>query len=131
MNSEKTFLWASVHEPTKEQEESLGNCLMLKDTNPTLYNRLIKVEDFSQANFQRLAKELISTANSVNASVIVQPAGPPAFQAVLGGMMTTVAAKISLFYANSRRESSEIRLPDGSVKKVSTFRHIGWTELTF
>lgn len=31
-------------------------------------------------------------------------------------------------YAFSRRESVETQLPDGSVKKSSVFRHIGFVE---
>lgn len=50
--------------------------------------------------------------------------GAPYFMAPLERLL--LAGGIKPLYAFSRRESVEQTQPDGSVRKVAVFRHVGW-----
>lgn len=129
------FLWAAAHTMTPDQEESLlakGEVVLLSSIAPDLHRRLTAVTDPLQLS--KLASELVGLAHELDATAIVQPAGPPAIQYVLpmanlrySGEQQYLEFWFEVWYANSKRESVDLPQPDGSVKKVSNFRHLNWT----
>jgi len=76
--------------------------------------------------------EIVARANALAALA----AGVGARAAMIGGapyLMAPLeralrARGITPLYAFSRRESVEEAQPDGSVRKVAVFRHVGWVE---
>ena len=128
------FIWCSAHTPSAEQIEELnsswgmkGDLVMLKDIYPStqefLNNCSSNYEDLLQ-----YAKDLHEIARSEDA-VLVQPGGSPAFQYVLGKVRMTSLHMSSVLYAHSERVSQDIPQEDGSVKKVSTFRHVKFIQV--
>lgn len=121
-------IWCSVHTPTTEQLEELqswldeGDELMyLKDINPELFDTLIN----SPANNYELlglAKALHELAREMSA-ILVQPSGSIAFQYMLGKVSMTNFYVTGILYSYSERVSEDIPQEDGSVKKISIFRH--------
>ena len=124
MAKENTFLWASVHQPTSQQIESLGKVFMLQDVNPGLLSKLGNIQQDS--DLHALAVELIKYARD-NDSTLVQPAGSPAFHVVLGKRLAGILAtdRPSVIFSYSKRVSYDVVLPEGT-KKVSYFKHEGW-----
>jgi hypothetical protein len=141
--TEKIFMWASAHQPTKEQLVDLtsqGKVIYLKEINLQLFNKITNLK--IDSNLYRLAQELIATTVAQNLPeekcILVQPAGSPAFQYTLGEINTfnIVSAYISpapggrptieIVYSFSERVSQDIPQEDGTVKKVSIFKHMGW-----
>ena len=134
--NEKKKLWASAHRPSPEQ----GTDFIFLE--PALQARLNQTGDDPQV-LRALARELLQTAHALGAD-IYQPGGSPAFQCLLGQEAQRMATgyrvvgcaggvdpvEVGIFYAHSERESKEETLPDGSVRKVSVFRHRGWIEAT-
>lgn len=131
--TQTTAVWASPHNPTQEQLQSLSNIytniVYLKDINADLFYKICNSPSNSDGLFT-LANDFISfvldyrhTTNADNLH-IVQPAGSPAFQYVLGRL--TSDEYINVVYAHSERESIDEVQPDGSVKKISVFKHKGW-----
>lgn len=123
----KRFVWCSPHTPTKEQLTSLksmGEIEYLKDINPSLFNNIAN-SPTSKEEMRVLADELYSfVCLGKDIQTIVQPAGSPAFQFVLGQRVKGNGNEV--IYAHSKRVSEDIPQPDGSIKKVSTFKHLGW-----
>ncbi len=115
------FIWASAHNPTTEQLidlQSKGTVSFLKDLNPELHARMVNCPS------NRIALSALATDLHVAGkdSILVQPAGSPLFLTTFG----VVNGIDNLLFADSKRESKDIPQADGSVKKVSTFRHLGW-----
>lgn len=120
----KNLLWCSVHTPTSEQLESLnsmGNLLFLKDLNPELMNQLNNTPKDRQA-CRILAGKISVIAEENNWAKIVQLGGSPMFLVVA----SPVIGEARMIFADSERISEDIPQEDGSVRKISIFKHRGW-----
>lgn len=123
----KNFLWCSPHQPTAEQLSSLqneGEVVFLKDVAPALMERLGDTPRDRQGMFD-LALEVQEVAIQRDAK-IVQLGGSPAFLFVAGAAINSALSKGRIIFADSERVSEDQLQPDGSVRKVSIFRHRGW-----
>ena len=119
----RNFLWCSPHTPTSEQLESLqskGNLLFLKDISPMTMTDLTNTP--SSRNECRVLAETISEIAENNNAKIIQLGGSPMFLVVASSVIGTGR----MIFADSERISEDIPQPDGSVKKVSIFKHKGW-----
>jgi len=126
---ENLVLWCSVHEPTPEQLKSsllFDGFDKLSDINEGLMGRLANSPGVL-ADLKKLAMDLLIEVDRLGYQVIVQPSGSLAFQHVLATVMF-VHEKLEVMgaYAHSERESIDELQKDGSVKKVSVFRHKHW-----
>lgn len=120
----KNLLWCANHQPLTEQLESLnsmGNLLFLKDIAPNLMIRLTNTPSNRDA-CKELADEISDVALE-NDAKIVQLGGSPLFLV----MASPIIGSGRMIFADSDRISEDIPQPDGSVKKISTFRHKGWS----
>ena len=123
------FIWCSVHTPSAEQIAELksawwgmeGELVMLKDIYPSTQEFLNNCSSEYDELVQN-ARDLHEIARSQNA-VLVQVGGSIAFQYVLGKMRMTNLLMTSVLYAHSERVSEDIPQDDGSVKKISIFKH--------
>lgn len=122
METKLRKLWCSPHQPTKEQG---ANYILLKDVNPELFQKLINSPD-NRDELEKLAEKLIVFAEKNNYE-IYQPAGSPAFQFVLGYL--SYPTQIKFNYAHTERESEDVPQEDGTIKKISIFRHKKFIEL--
>lgn len=119
----KNFLWCSPHTPTEEQLRSLksnGNLLFLKDISPMTMADLTNTPS-SRQDCRVLADTISEIAENNNAKII-QLGGSPMFLVVA----SSVIGSGRMIFADSERVSEDIPQADGSVKKISTFRHKGW-----
>jgi len=117
------FLWCSPHTPTEEQYKSLNDqhpLLLLKDIDPELAEKIANTPR-DRRDCQRLADEISATAEQYDA-IIVQLGGSPLFLVMAAGIIGTGR----MLFAESERVSEDIPQPDGSVKKISIFKHKGW-----
>ena len=120
-------IWCSVHTPTTEQLEELeswldeGELLYLKDINPVLFDTLVNSPSMSY-ELLGLAKTLDELAREMNA-ILVQPSGSIAFQYMFGKVAMTNFYVTSVLYSHSKRVSEDVPQEDGSVKKISIFKH--------
>lgn len=114
-------IWASVHTPFPEQGEGF---LMLStfEGGEVLQKRLNNTSS-DVSELEALASELCGLAIKEGGEVY-QPGGSPAFQVILGRKAKEMS--VVLNYAHSVRDSIEEKLPDGTIKKVSVFRHQCW-----
>ena len=123
------FIWCSVHVPSAEQISELKSewwdmhdeLVMLKDIYPSTQEFLNNCSDEYDELVQH-AKDLHEIARSENA-VLVQVGGSLAFQYVFGKIRMTNFNMTCVLYAHSERVSEDIPQEDGSVKKVSIFKH--------
>jgi hypothetical protein len=122
-------IWASVHNPTSEQlaelHERYEHVDMLADRSWEIAATLIAITP--DTDLVDLAAQLIQVANTYDAD-ICQPAGNPAFQFVLG-VVRGLDPVPAILYADSKRESVEQTLEDGTISKLSIFRHLGFRSL--
>ena len=126
-------IWCSIHQPTAEQLEELGNVAMLQKLNPELQAKLNNTPSTKEGLY-KLAEELLVVCKGYDN--IVQPGGSPAFQYCLGIQAmselpnniggTYFLYAVSVKYAHSVRASEDILQDDGSIKKISVFKHLGW-----
>jgi hypothetical protein len=120
INCMKKAIWASAHKPTDEQLSSLQeegfHVSLLKDVNPELFGALTNLK--ADSNRSQLAFRLLR----LECDAIVQPAGDPAFHLQLGEK----EKRVRIIFSFTNRVSEDITQPDGSVKKVSIFKHEGW-----
>jgi hypothetical protein len=120
----RNLLWCANHQPLPEQLESLllmGNLLFLKDIAPNLMIRLTNTPSNRDA-CKELADEISDVALE-NDAKIVQLGGSPLFLV----MASPIIGSGRMIFADSDRISEDIPQQDGSVKKISTFRHKGWS----
>ena len=128
------ILWAAAHELLPEQKEelkNLGDIIILKEDNPELWNRLTQLHPKDATTVR---DELIDYINKKNIDVVAQMAGPPSFQHLIGGeQMADLyesrifwSPEIKFVWSYSRRESKDIPQSDGTMKKVSIFKHQGF-----
>lgn len=121
--SEK-FLWCSAHTPTKEQLtelEARGSVEYLSNLFPELQERLNNSPS-TRGGLFLLADDLHSLTRDED-YILVQPGGSPAFQFILGKELPKYR---EVLYAHSQRVSEDVPQADGSIKKVSTFKHLGF-----
>ena len=121
----KTFIWASAHKPTEVQLEELNNMgklVFMEDLNPELFKRMCNCPS-TRVELVKLAEDVHRVAEG---STLVQPAGSPVFMTVLGSIVGGVLHDDSMIFAHSERVSIDEPQPDGSVRKVSIFKHLGW-----
>ena len=120
------FLWASPHTPTKQQRlEMHNNVVLLQDKKPDLFNRLSNIH--IGTDLDELSVELLQYC-LIRAYTLVQPAGSPAFMAVLGKHRIEFN-KVPIIFSFSKRMSIDEEQPDGSIKKVSIFKHEGFINI--
>lgn len=122
------YLWAAAHNILPEQRAELekdgSEVVILSELSAELHKKLCNITP--ECDLYSLAKAIISLCNRHEA-VLVQPAGSPAFQYVLGRTNEQADgynARVPVAYAVSERVSEDIPQADGTVKKVSVFRHI-------
>ena len=119
----RNLLWCSPHTPTSEQLESLnnmGNLMFLRDIHPSLMARLMDTPS-NRKDCMILADNISELAEKHNA-IIIQLGGSPLFLVMAAG----VIGSGRMIFADSERISEDIPQADGSVKKVSIFKHKGW-----
>jgi len=118
------MLWAHpIHKPTKEQLDSIkGELVYLTDINPELAKKLEQSPD-TTGELQAIAKEVSKVLFDNHCDCIIQP----------GGSIPQVALIVYDYYENmvyafshSPRVTTEVVKEDGSIEKVSTFKHQGW-----
>lgn len=71
-----------------------------------------------------LAKKALQANSADSAEWCAMIGGAPYLMGALERALRQVG--IRPYYAFSVRESAEMTLPDGSVRKVNSFRHVGW-----
>lgn len=127
------FIWCSAHTPSAEQVAELvsvwgmSQLVMLKDIYPSTQDFLNNCpNDYNELLLH--AMDMHEIARSENA-MLVQVGGSPAFQYIMGKVSMTGAHRSSLLYAYSERISEDIPQEDGSVKKVSVFKHKGFMQV--
>ena len=125
METRKKFrkLWASPHTPTNDQKNYLDGALYLKDIDPDLLRKLTNIG--LDTDLESLADKLLDLCAEHNIDVLVQPAGSPKFMTVLG-VQNYKRNAIEIVFAVSERISKDIPQADGTVKKISQFKHLGW-----
>lgn len=128
-----SLLWCSPHQPTMEQLSSLeGELFYLKDVNPSLMERIVNCPDNGRELY-KLAEDLFMF--SLGKYELVQPGGSPAFLFALGTVSVADDRQglwgilFNIRFAHSERVSEEAIQPDGSIKKISTFKHLGWIKM--
>ena len=118
----KSFLWCSVHQPTTEQLAELsaqGDVQFLKELNPQLQSSL----NATPPDIMELSKLAIElTEYGFKGYTLVQPGGSPAFLYMFGRANTET--NFPVLFAHSERVSEDVPQEDGSVRKVSVFRHV-------
>jgi hypothetical protein len=122
----KPVLWCLTHEPVPKQlKELLSPVEKLKDVNPELFSELANCPG-DKRKLKRLVFELFETIEKLGFKVVVLPIGSPAFQVCFGMCYITDKAcdSFEILFAHSKRVSEDIPQPDGSIKKVSVFRHV-------
>lgn len=102
---------AGVQEPAEYHKNQIQE-LSTFDSIPTREMLIDRADQIS---------EIVRWKYSVNAAMI---GGAPFFMPHLAKSLTSKG--ITPLYAFSRRESVEEEQPDGSIKKLSVFRHIGF-----
>jgi hypothetical protein len=123
----KNLLWCSAHTPTSEQLESLqlmGQVLFLKDVNPSMQERINNCSS-NREELLGLVKELSGLRLELDCT-IVQLGGSPLFLYIAGATINGCRSKNVILFADSERVSEDIPQADGSVKKISIFKHKGW-----
>jgi hypothetical protein len=116
----KTNLWCSIHQPTKEQIAELDEIVFLADVNPLLQDKLNN-SPIDAKELRELAREFITFVIENN-YFPVQVGGSIAFQYTLGRISAEIPFAVK--YAHSERVSVDEPQADGSVKKISVFKHV-------
>lgn len=131
MNDKKTVLWAAAHDMTAEQKAELEgrNIVLLKEHDADLYWRLTNIKPDDRVI--RLAYALLKCGADLGCADIYQPAGSPRFQKALAQVQQQESSEFGkqvceTYFADSIRDSVDQVQPDGSVRKVAVFRHLGF-----
>jgi hypothetical protein len=125
----RTAIWAAAHAMTPEQVESLKKegfkVVLLAEENPKLWQELKNMQ--IDTDVVSLAERLIAFCVEFENPTLVQPAGAPNFHFLLGGKALDMARQgLCIRFAFSKRVSEDVIQPDGTIKKVSIFKHEGW-----
>jgi hypothetical protein len=121
----KYTMWCPAHRATLEQLAELaewpgGELFLLSEQAPELFARLTDCPS-DVKSLHNMAEELIEVARRLRCKYVVLPIGSPAFNFVLAPKLER--RRFHVGFAHSRRESQDVPQPDGTVKKVSLFRH--------
>jgi hypothetical protein len=119
----RNLLWCSPHTPLPEQLDSLnkmGNLIFLKDIAPFTMEMITNTPS-NRDECKDLADTISMLAENHNAKII-QLGGSPLFLVLAG----PIIGSGRMLFAESDRISEDIPQADGSVKKVSIFKHKGW-----
>ena len=117
------------------QEQFLDGVFDLPAEWRETISTLLTVDDFPhrsarqtvEENILERCRQLADIADRLADGVkIIMIGGAPFMMAPLEQALTLKQFRV--FYAFSRRESSETKQPDGSIQKVSVFRHEGFIE---
>ena len=118
------LLWCSAHTPTNEQLDELstmGKLFFLKDIDCSLQEKI--------SNCPSDRTELVKMCHSLGALgkfenfTLVQLGGSPLFLVTAGQLL---GGEVKMIFADSDRVSEDIPQADGSIKKVSFFKHLGF-----
>lgn len=119
----KTLLVCMQHNLNQQQFNELKDydIFYLKDVNPDLFKYLANCSS-NEEELRNLSFQLIEVANKYSTTLL--PIGSPAFmylfaQEFLGDVL----------FAHSQRMSVDEPQADGSVKKVSVFKHLKFIKL--
>ena len=130
MSKKPIVLWASAHALSAEQRTELEGqyfkVLTLEEIRLDLFGKLTKLTTTSA--YFVLATTLANIASDQGYDV-AQPAGNGLFHTILGVVWTKRDVQQDILFASSERCSEDIAQPDGSVKKVSVFKHLGFNSL--
>lgn len=111
--------------PASREQLDVG----LVDLDPESREALVELLTFgeppSTLEIEARVKRVISLATHVNCQSAMIGGAPWLMAPLIKGL---IRAGIRPLFAFSVRESSETTLPDGSVKKISLFKHRGWVE---
>lgn len=127
-------VWASPHKPTVWQYISLQGIYkdieFLKDTHPKLFTEICD----SPSDVPSLKKLATKLCDALKSKAIIQPAGSPAFQHILGAEMVAQYSHkdnppVLIAYSHSKRVSVDEIQEDGTIKKISIFEHEDWIEI--
>lgn len=122
-NMKKVLALFMAHKPTPEQLEGWDDVLLMKE-----------IEDFDFTNISPLctSKNLEEVAEALLDTPIMMGATHVAFmgEPCLTHHMAIASKKEGLVFvqATTERNSKDVTQEDGSVKKVSVFRHVMWRE---
>jgi len=116
------------HSLTQPQKDDFdGEIVVLKDIDADLANKASNVPpEWSEAEIVELAENIVDAAIRENATHFYI-AGEPTL--VYHAMKGAKEAGMQVIQSTTRRESEDIAQPDGSVKRVSKFKHVQWREL--
>ena len=96
------------------------------DLPDQLRNRLVELitfpADYSRADLETAADAIVEIVKSVDC-YRVMIGGLPAFMAPLEAAL--IKEGVAVCYARSERVSEDHVQPDGSVKKIAVFKHVG------
>ena len=130
----KKFVWASIHKPSESQIVELKELGMEElEYLPEGIQRRINNTPSTAPEMRVLCDVLRDVIGILygydNRELhIIQMGGSPAFQMMFGSRITynginEQGTPWKMMFAHSERISEDIPQSDGSIKKVSTFRH--------
>ena len=118
----KNILWCPQHQITEDQRAELccrlGEISLLSKTLPKFYSTLQDCPA-DRVKLKKLGEDLANYA--ADFAAVVMPIGSPALQFEFA---RAVSSKVTVIFAHSERVSKDMPQADGSVKKVSNFKHI-------
>lgn len=120
-----------AHQLTPEQKTALGKePIHIREIDRDLAN-LIADCPASRAMLFDMARRLVDHAMKDEDGIILAGSGSPAFTLSLGICLGSDrdADRIRLLFAHSERVSEDQIQPDGSVRKVSIFKHVKFFEI--
>lgn len=130
------ILWASVHDMLEEQYLDLKNnhfvylddnlIFDLKKFDKEMFNKISNTPD-KKADIILLVNNFLNFLIAKKFNVVIQPAGNIIFQIYLAN--ACIKNNIVLYYAISDRVSEERVKEDGSVEKISYFKHKGFIKI--
>jgi hypothetical protein len=131
MTSTKTSaIFCTAHTPTAEQGVGFDTFTELKTVAPELHAKLVNCpSDVKSLN--ALATELVCGVLPHYTHAVL-PIGSPAFQMVLAQHLARAVGSIEvpvILFSDTARVSEDAVQADGSVKKISVFKHRGYVEV--
>jgi len=114
-----------AHHLTDEQKVGWDNITTLWDVNPELMNQVKSIDPEDSWDAIMSLSEKIMDAIPDDATHFCF-AGEPALSMIVNSM--AFSDGFIVVQSTTRRESVDVPQKDGSVKKVSVFRHVQWRE---
>ena len=131
-----TILWTPNHAITENQMTELKNLgydkvIKLSELAPELAGTLSNTSDDVE-ELEAIVNRLDEHCRDTGAAVL--PVGSPAFMFLFSKKrawwdMDGIGDNYKVFFAHSERESKDQPQPDGSVKKISVFKHVRFFEV--